>query len=118
MDFRQCANATIPLYILSLYIPTLKGLPIPMPHIPLRPIQPKNLLRPKHILLLHAETVLRQTDCILYMPPRQPYPSRRIRPVHPPSVVISIKGKSLPYTPPMRLAKVSTREIFTTGAHP
>ena len=105
---------------LSLHIPTLKGISIPMPTIsfPLRPVKPGNLLRLKHILLHHAEMILRQTGNILYIPPSKPYPQRRIRSVYPPSVVISVKGKSLPYSPPTPLKKVATRELFTNGAHP
>ena len=105
---------------LSLHIPTLKGISIPMPTVPfpLRPVQPTNLLRLKHILLHHAEVILRHTDNILYIPPSKPYPQRRIRSVYPPLGVISVKGKSLPYSPPTPLKKVATREIFTNGAHP
>ena len=105
---------------LSIQVPTLKGITIKTPHIPLpsHPITPDTLRTIKPLLLQEAQQVLHLTDQILYAPPIYPYGHRHVAVVHPPSVIMSIKGKSLPYKPSQPIADVATREIFSNGAHP
>ena len=110
---RQCNN-------LSLYIPTLKGLSIPMPQIPFPYAQCNQrifcVLSISYLIMLKLSSTRRTAYCICHLANlTQPVASALYTP---PSVVISIKGKSLPYTPPTPRKQVSTREIVTNGARP
>ena len=105
---------------LSLQVPTLKGISIKTPLLPVpsHPITPQTLCTVKNILLHDAQQQMHLTDNILYAPPIYPYGHRHTKQVYPPSVILSIKGKSLPYQPTQPIADVATREIFSNGAHP
>ena len=83
---------------LSIRVSTLKGITIKTPHIPLpsHPITPHTLRTIKPLLLQQAQQVLHLTGQILYAPPIYPYGHRHVAVVHPPSVIMSIKGKRLP----------------------
>ena len=98
----------------------IERLTIKTPHIPLpsHPITPDTLRTIKPLLLQEAQQVLHLTDQFMYAPPIYPYGHRHVAVVHPPSVIMSIKGKSLPYKPSQPIADVATREIFSNGAHP
>ena len=82
---------------LSLQVPTLKGISIKTPLLPVpsHPITPHTLCTVKNILLHDAQQQMHLTDNILYAPPMYPYGHRHTKQVFPPSVILSIKGKSL-----------------------
>ena len=86
---------------LSIQVPTLKGIPIKTSLLPIpsHPITPHTLCTVKNILLQDAQQQMRLTDSVLYTPPMYPYGHRQMKQVYPTSVILSIKGKSLPYQP-------------------
>ena len=104
---------------LSVQIPQLKGIALPRLHVsPPATTLPTDFLSVKCKLLSAASDIMTLTDNILYIPPNPAYDQKMPRSQYPPSVILSLKGKSLPYKPPAPISSVTTREIFSNGGQP
>ena len=104
---------------LSVRIPQLKGIVLPRLHLPsCSSLLPKDFLSVKYKLLSAAADIMDLTNNVLYVPPKLPYQQREPRRQYPPSVILSIEGKSLPFKPSLPISTLDTREIFSNGGHP